>query len=193
MIVAGLLLAGGRSTRFGTDKSVFPLADGLMMDRPLRALRAVCAMTAVSARPDGGAAAHAADLGLTCLHDRPGDPEGPLAGLRAGMDWAQTQGAAWLATAPCDGPTIDAARIRGLVAAVAAGAPAAVARSSFGLEPLLAVWPVDEGLRRVAAALDAGAHPPVRRLLDDLGARAVDGYDGVNVNSRADLPDNLSG
>lgn len=192
MIVAGLLLAGGRSTRFGTDKSVFPLADGLMMDRPLRALRAVCAVTAVSARPGGGAAAHAADLGLACLQDRTGDPEGPLAGLRVGLEWAQTQGAAWLATAPCDGPTIDAARIRGLVAVAASGAPAAVARSTFGLEPLLAVWPVAAGLRRVATALDSGDHPPVRRLLEDLGAQAVDGYDGVNVNSRSDLPDILS-
>lgn len=167
---------------------MFPWADGLMMDGPLRALNSVCNAVAVSARRDSGAAAHATSLGLPCLYDRPTDPEGPLAGVMVGLEWARGQGAAWMATAPCDGPTIGEAQVRGLVEAVQGGAFAAVAQSPLGLEPLLAVWPVEAGLARVAAALDSGAHPAVRSLLQDLGARAVDGHDGVNVNRPEDLP-----
>jgi molybdopterin-guanine dinucleotide biosynthesis protein A len=187
-VIVGLLLAGGRSSRFGPEKAVFELGSGLMMDGPLTALAAVCASTAVSARPGSGAAAQADMRGLPCLHDQPDDPEGPLAGLRVGLEWATAQGATWLMTAPCDSPRITPEDTRALEAAVRDRAPAAVAVSPRGLEPLLAIWPVSQGLRLVAAELDGGQHPPVRALLETLGAAPVAGYDGLNVNSRDDLP-----
>ncbi len=187
-MIVGLLLAGGRSSRFGSEKAVFDLGSGLMMDGPLSALGSVCAATAVSARPGSCAQAQAERRGLPCLHDRPGDPVGPLAGLRVGLDWALAQGATWLMTAPCDSPRITPDDTRALASAVLGGAPAAIALSSRGPEPLLAIWPVSQGLRLVTAELDAGRHPPVRALLETLGAVAVAGYDGLNVNTPDDLP-----
>ncbi|QYF87379.1 molybdenum cofactor guanylyltransferase [Brevundimonas sp. PAMC22021] len=186
-MIVGLLLAGGRSSRFGSEKAVFDLGSGLMMDGPLSALGSVCAATAVSARPGSGAQAQADMRGLPCLHDRPDDPEGPLAGFRVGLEWASAQGAAWLMTAPCDSPRISARDTHALLEAVRSGAGAAVALSPRGLEPLLAIWPASRSLDIVAAVLDAGRHPPVRTMLEMLDAVPVTGHDGLNVNRREDL------
>lgn len=109
MKVAGLLLAGGRSRRFGSEKSVAPFGAGLLMDRPLAALNAVCGRVAVSVRRGSGADAHAAVLELPRLIDASDDPEGPLAGIRRGIDWAEEAGFDWLAVAPCDAPTLKGA------------------------------------------------------------------------------------
>ncbi len=186
-MIVGLLLAGGRSSRFGSEKAVFDLGAGLMMDGPLSALGAVCAATAVSARPGSGAETQARMRGLPCLHDRPGDPEGPLAGLRVGLEWAAARSAAWLLTAPCDSPRITTAYARDLAGSTSSTGLAAVALSPRGLEPLLAAWPVSQGLERIATELDAGRHPPVRVMLEALNAVTVPGYDGLNVNTPADL------
>ena len=186
-MIVGLLLAGGRSSRFGSEKAVFDLGAGLMMDGPLSALGAVCAATAVSARPGSGAETQARMRGLPCLHDRPGDPEGPLAGLRVGLDWAAAQGAAWLMTAPCDSPGITTAYARDLAGSASSTGLAAIALSPRGPEPLLAVWPVSLSQERISVELDAGQHPPVRAILEALGARPFAGYDGLNVNTPADL------
>lgn len=189
MKVIGLLMAGGRSSRFGSEKAVFPLGDGrLMMDVPLAALRQVCTATAVSARLGSLTEAHAKALGLPCLYDLPGDPDGPLAGIRAGLEWASASGADWMITAPCDAPTVGTVHLEGLLAVVGGKAPVAVATSDQGWEPLLAIWPVRAGLSACAEALSHGQHPSIRSVLESLGAVAVEGYDGVNVNRREDLP-----
>lgn len=186
-MIVGLLLAGGRSSRFGSEKAVFEFGAGLMMDGPLSALDAVCAAIAVSARPGSGAETQARMRGLPCLHDRPGDPEWPLAGLRVGLDWAAAQGAAWLMTAPCDSPGITTAYARDLAGSASSTGLAAIALSPRGPEPLLAVWPVSLSQERISVELDAGQHPPVRAILEALGARPFAGYDGLNVNTPADL------
>ena len=56
-MIVGLLMAGGRSSRFGAEKAVFDLGAGLMMDGPLSALGAVCAATDAATRPGRQAAA----------------------------------------------------------------------------------------------------------------------------------------
>ena len=189
MRVAGLLLAGGRSSRFGSEKAVAPFGAGVLMDMPLAALRAVCETVAVSVRPGSGADSHAATLGLPRLLDGSEDPEGPLAGIRRGMVWASEAGFGWLAVAPCDAPTLEAAQYQMLLRAVDDGAPAAVGETQFGLEPLVSLWPVAGGRRALETALVGRAHPPIRTVLDALGAASVllTGYDGRNVNAPTDL------
>jgi molybdopterin-guanine dinucleotide biosynthesis protein A len=183
----GVVLAGGRSVRFGGEKAV-ALLDG----RPLLLwaadrLRTVCADVAINVRPGTEAEAVAAAEGLPMLYDAPGDPLGPLAGVKAGLMWAHEQGARTLAVSPCDAPLLPADLYVRLLERAEGGA--AMAETSDGRQPLCALWPVT-ALPAVRAALADGAHPPTWQLLERLGARKVlfehpEAF--ANVNTRDDL------
>jgi molybdenum cofactor guanylyltransferase len=186
-MIFGLLLAGGLSSRFGSEKAVHPLGGAPMMDRPLAALDAVSDRLAISARPGSAVRREAVRRRQVCLTDARGAPSGPLAGIQAGLAWAATLGADWLVTAPCDAPTVTPTLLRALKAAVLLGAPAAMARSPRGVEPLIAFWPTAAARPLVDAALARGDHPPVRRLLARLEAIEVAGHDGRNINTREEF------
>lgn len=187
MNVAGVLLAGGASRRFGSEKAVAAFGDGLLMEPPLHALVLACDGVAVSAGDTRAAAAIAVGCGYPVLADPAGLPGGPLAGVLAALRWARDMGAERLVVAPCDTPTLTADHLRLLIAA-ANPASAAAAASARGVEPLVSVWPVATGLAAVDAALASGDHPSVRSLLEQLDVQTVAGFDGVNVNTPCDLP-----
>ncbi len=186
-IVAGMVVAGGRSTRFGGEKAA-ALLDG----RPLLAwavgrLQRSCREVAVNARPWTETEDLARAEGLPVLHDAPGDADGPLAGVKAGLVWAASRGAASLAVSPCDAPLLPDDLFARLIEA--AGAGAAMAVTSEGRQPLCAVWPIS-ALDDLTEALKDGAHPPTWRMLENLGAAQVR-FDPpeafANINTREDL------
>jgi molybdenum cofactor guanylyltransferase len=183
----GLILAGGRSQRFGSDKALARLDGVTLLERVLARLAPACVEVAVSAPPDGPTEALAHQLGLTCLEDPAGSPRGPLSGILAGLAWAQGRDDVLL-TLPCDAPLLPAALPARRLAA-AEGAPCAVARSPRGLQPLCAAWRAPM-LRVLRSALTDGLHPPVQQLLRDAGAALVDCPDDgafLNINSVDDL------
>ena len=185
--MAGLVLAGGRSSRFGGEKAVAVLHGRPLLTWAVERLRASCADVAVNARPRTETEALALADGLTILHDQAGDPDGPLAGVKAGLAWAAGLGAAALAVSPCDAPLLPDDLFARLIAA--AGDGAAMAVTDEGRQPLCALWPVS-ALGAVTEALAGGAHPPTWRMLEQLGARPVnfepaDAF--TNVNTREDL------
>lgn len=185
--LAGLVIAGGRSLRFGGEKALAPFDGRPMLLRAVDRLRAACGAVAVNARPGTGAEALAREAGLDVVHDLPGDPDGPLAGVRAGLAWARDRGFAALAVSPCDAPLLPGMLFARL--AEAAGEGAAMAVTSEGRQPMCAVWPV-AALDRLAAALAGGAHPPTWRMLEEVGAARVHfdtPADFANVNTREDL------
>jgi molybdopterin-guanine dinucleotide biosynthesis protein A len=173
MKVFGLVLAGGRSSRFGYEKAAADLAGRPLIAWVLQVLTPACAEVAINARPGTQAAAFGERLGCVILADDPCDPEGPLAGVRAGLAWALTRGADALATAPCDTPFLPADLVTRLAEGWTLGAGARVAVSDDGMAPLCALWPVPAALRLIAETLAAGRHPPVRRVLEDLRADEV--------------------
>jgi molybdopterin-guanine dinucleotide biosynthesis protein A len=189
-VIGGLILAGGRSTRFGGEKAVAPY-----LGRPLiahvRDVLAPCAAVAVSARDDSGAAAWAAVQGLDVLHDPPGAPDGPLSGLREGLRWARRRGAPLLATAPCDMPRLPEDLVPRLEAALRAHpGGGAVAETEDGLQPLVALWQVAPALQALEGQMQGGAHPPVRDLLaavDGVRLRFAPAWLFANVNAPQDL------
>ena len=185
--LAGVVLAGGRSVRFGGEKASALLAGKPLLMWAVERLRSVCTAVAVNARPGTEAEALARAAGLAVLHDAPGDAAGPLAGVRAGLEWATGLGASALAVSPCDAPLLPDDLYRRLVAA--AGEGAALAETGDGPQPLCALWPVS-ALGTLAAALVGGAHPATWRMLEAIGARRVHFAERqafANLNTRAEL------
>lgn len=169
-MIAGLVLAGGRSSRFGSDKALAMLQGRTLLDWSLAALAPHCIAVDVSGRG---------------LPDAPGDPDGPLSGIKAGLIWAKGLGATRLASLPCDTPWVPTDLIPRLAAVEA---PVVSARTAEGPQPLCALWSVDL-LDPLAAALAEG-HPSVQRWQAAMGGVTVlfeDAGAFRNVNTAADL------
>jgi len=110
----GLVLAGGRSTRMGTDKAALVHPDGRpLARRTLDLLSMECSKVVISLRHDQdippmiGESEH-----VSIVRDPEGGSEGPLAGILSAMRSAPE--ADWLVLA-CDLPRLDAETLSHLV------------------------------------------------------------------------------
>jgi molybdopterin-guanine dinucleotide biosynthesis protein A len=162
-VIAGLILAGGGGQRMGgLDKPLLTLGRETFLDRIIRAMDPPD--IAINANGDP---ARFASHGLPVLDDGPFSGQGPLAGVLAGLIWAERLGAEALLTVPGDTPFIPA----GLAAALA---PAPACAASGGqTHHLVALWPV-----AVRAGLqDLLSRPGPRhvvRFAEAIGMRRVD-------------------
>ncbi|HYC98689.1 molybdenum cofactor guanylyltransferase [Brevundimonas sp.] len=97
--ILGAVLAGGRSSRFGSDKAVALFEHRSLLDHAIAALSdqvdtvVICGRD-LSARP--------------CLPDRPGPNLGPLGGLAAALRHAMDHGYEAVVSAGCDTPMLPA-------------------------------------------------------------------------------------
>ena len=135
--LAGVILAGGQSSRMGGgDKSL-----RLLAGRPLLAhviARAAPQVDSLVLNVNGDPARFAA-FGLQTVADSLSGHAGPLAGVLAGLDWARARAPAAesIVTFPCDSPFLPrdlAARLR------ATGARLARAASGGRAHPAAALW-----------------------------------------------------
>lgn len=135
--VAGVVLAGGRSRRFGRDKAVEPIGERDMLEWALGALLPYSEVLLVAGRQTAPA---------PCVDDRPGPGFGPLGGLAGALRSARTRGCTHVLSAACDTPFIDASLLRGLLAQQK---PAFLDRC-----PVIGIWPVSlaDALERHLAA-----------------------------------------
>lgn len=136
--IAGLVLAGGLSSRMGGGQKGLRLLDGKpMLAHVIARLAPQVGALALNAN---GPASDYAEFGLPVVADSiPGHP-GPLAGILAGLDWAaETPGLTHLATAATDTPFLPS----DLVARLAGheGGPV-IARSAAGIQPVVGLWPL---------------------------------------------------
>jgi molybdopterin-guanine dinucleotide biosynthesis protein A len=163
----GAILAGGRSTRFGSDKAMAIMADGrTLIDHAMAGLAPHVTRVVICGR-DGG------------LPDRPAPDMGPLGGLNAALHHALEQGFAGVLTTGCDMPFYPAdlpAALMGKDAAVLKG------------QPLLGWWPAILS-RELDAHLAADNNRSIRGWIDRIGARVVDmpGLVLPNINRPEDL------
>lgn len=187
-VVFGVILAGGRSRRFGSEKAAASLGGATLLERAHARLSTLCQSVAVSAPETSRAATLAQALGAPVLADPRGAPPGPLSGVLSALHWAAAGRAELLVTAPCDAPLLPDDLAARLVEGLGS-APAAVARTSEGLQPLCAVWRT--GLARaLGEILQDGRHPAVKQVLADAGAAEVlfpDAGAFANVNTPQDL------
>ncbi len=180
--ITGLILAGGASRRFGTDKARVAVGGRAMIARVYDAVAAVTDEVLVSVREGG------ADYGLAVRVVADAVPgAGPLAGLEAGLRACRTP---WLLVVACDMPFLTVAALETLIRRCAPGVAAIVGETADGrMQPLCAcyhrsVLPVVEAHLRTGrrAMWDLVEHiDPVRRVpLPPAATR--------NVNRPEDLP-----
>ena len=178
------MLAGGRSTRYGTDKA-FALVNGLPMVRLVADALLAAGITEVRAL--GGDAEALRAVGLTVVADDHPD-QGPLGALLTAF--AATD-AETVVVAACDLPSLTGAHVRRVLDALARdpAAAAAVPRTDR-LEPLGgAAYRVRHCADRFRSAFGNGERG-LQRVLDDLPIVAVDTERTVllNVNRPSDRP-----
>jgi molybdopterin-guanine dinucleotide biosynthesis protein A len=172
----GVILAGGRSTRMGTDKALLPI-DGIPLIARVAARFAPQVEKLLINANDGTARFAALGLQMQELEvigdhgaGAPGfELRGPLAGIAAALEFASRNNFRRVATVPVDAPLLPL----DLVARLAVGADdeVAVAAGTDGMEPLFALWPAD--FAPVLAAALAAGEQAVHRLIQRLPHRLV--------------------
>lgn len=180
---AGLIVAGGRSTRFGeADKAIAPLAGVPMIRRVADRLAAVVDAIVVNCRPDQRTAIADALEGLDPppafrLDENP--DRGPLAGIATGL---RDVPATYSAVVACDMPFLDPDLLRHLFDR-AADRDAAVPRVDGWDEPLHGVYRTAAMREACLAALDRGDDRIVRAL-EPLSVVRIDATEMDAVGSR---------
>ena len=158
--IAGYVLAGGGSTRFGSDKALAEIDGKPMVARMCELLRVALGEVTVVATPEkypGLCAPIVAD-------GWPG--EGPLGGIVTALRTTAAKDAAreWNLILSCDMPFLTTEWMEFLAARAAkSAAQVVVPKSDYGLEPLCACWRTDSvdilqaafegGVRKVTEAL----------------------------------------
>lgn len=158
--IAGYVLAGGGSTRFGRDKALAEIGGRSMVLRMCELLCGVTEKVTVVAAPE-----KYAGLSLQIVEDRwPG--EGPLGGIITTLRTTAAEDTAceWNIVLSCDMPFLTADWVEFLAERAAnSKSQVVVPKSAYGLEPLCACWRTDSvdvlqqafesGVRKVTDAL----------------------------------------
>jgi molybdopterin-guanine dinucleotide biosynthesis protein A len=177
-----LILAGGGGKRLGgVDKAFLRLNGQPLISLLLRRLIPQTGQIAISANGDP---ARFSAFNLPVLPDGPLAGKGPLAGVAAGLAWAQSIGAAELLTVPVDTPFFSENLLKSLTPAPA------VATWRGRQHHLIATWQVSALPQLLAFLAQPGAYK-VRDALFFSAARQVpfeaetDPF--LNINTPEDL------
>jgi len=185
--VAGVILAGGKSSRFGANKALHQLDGVPLVSRVAAALEPLFEeRLLVTNSPDAYRF-----LGWPMTGDLyPG--AGPLAGIHAALSSIRSE---YCFVAACDMPNLDPRLIR-LFCSLKDGYDAVVARLDSGREPLHAIYhrrcltvfasQLASGRYRIGEALDRLKlrEPTEKEILPVAGDLSA----FVNINRPADLP-----
>lgn len=154
--LTGIVLAGGRSSRMGTNKAFVQVEGRPMIVRVLAALRECCSAVVIVTK-DPRAYAH---LNVSVVADeRP--EQSPAVGLASGLRAVSTP---WAFVASCDLPFLAPEAIR-LLARLARGWDAAVPEVDGIRHPLHAVYAAS-----CLPVVETQVARGVRRMTDVLGA-----------------------
>ena len=133
----GLILAGGRGTRMGgVRKADLRLGGVRLLERCAERLAPQVDALAVNSNAP-------VQTDLPIVPDTVPGFAGPLAGILAGLGWAERQGATHLVTVAVDTPFFPCDLVPRLLLARANGG-AAIAATSDGKHGTFGLWPVDQ-------------------------------------------------
>lgn len=185
--VLSLIVAGGRSSRFGRDKASYRWEGETLLDRAVRTVSSVSGETALGlpaeepGEPDAWRQARRRHRVIT---DEPAGI-GPIGSLNAGLRAAATD---WLLFLAVDLPLMEAAQLQRLLDAASADVQAVVATREDRIEPTCALYHttlvpnVEQAIRSGEFALRSlFEHAPHARVPLPAGVL-------TNVNRLEDLP-----
>lgn len=162
-MILGAVLAGGQSSRFGSDKALAALGGRTLLERAVAALEAQCDGVIVVGRGD--------------MPDRPRAGMGPLGGINAALHHAASHGYSDVLTCGVDCGGLGAG-----VRAELSPAPAYVAD-----QPVIGLWPASAA-PTLDAFLATDAKHSMRAFAAMIGARPITlAAKTANINTREDL------
>lgn len=167
-MILGAVLAGGQSTRFGSDKAMAELGGRTLLALAVDALAGLCDAVVVVGRETAPA---------PTLPDWPRAGMGPLGGIAAALHHARDAGFAEVLTCAVDSVGLGDDLIVRLGAAPAYCAD----------QPVIGLWPVSASAAVDAILKGQGRHS-MRAFAESISARAVH-FDikPANINTPADL------
>ncbi|GGB93897.1 molybdenum cofactor guanylyltransferase [Novosphingobium endophyticum] len=169
-MILGAVLAGGQSSRFGSDKALAELDGHTLLALAVDALAGLCEHVIVVGRETAPA---------PTVPDWPKPGMGPLGGIAAALHHARDEG--YEAVLTCG---VDAAFLPDDLVQVLSPAPACLTR-----QPVIGLWPVS-AVEVVEKLLHSNDRHSMLRLVELLGARRVDTAAAIpNINTQQDLSD----
>ena len=167
--ILGVVLAGGKSQRFGSDKALASLGGTPLIVHAVEALSGWCDHVVITGRMAGPA---------PCLPDWPHADMGPLAGLTAALRFAADEGYGAVLSCGVDSPGLPA-NLPDLLAP----APACLAD-----QPVIGLWPTS-ACAAAESILKGSSRHSMYALAEAIGARLVNASPSANINFPQDLAD----
>lgn len=167
-MILGAVLAGGQSSRFGSDKALAEFRGRTLLARAVDALAGWCEHVIVVGRAEAPA---------PTLPDWPRPGMGPLAGIAAALHHARDEDYEFVLT--CG---VDSLALPDDLPDLLGPAPAYLAA-----QPVIGLWPASAA-RAIEDILHSQGRHSLRRFAEAIGARAVSSLaDPANINTPADL------
>jgi molybdopterin-guanine dinucleotide biosynthesis protein A len=167
-MILGVVLAGGQSTRFGSDKALAELGGQTLLTRAFDTLTGMCELVVIAGRERGPG---------HVIPDWPHPNMGPLAGIAAALRLARDEG--YASVLSCG---VDSVNLPENLLDLLSPAPAYVAS-----QPVVGHWPTGTVDAIETLLLAQGKHSMLA-FAGAVGATPVKiGADPANINTPADL------
>jgi molybdopterin-guanine dinucleotide biosynthesis protein A len=167
-MILGVVLAGGQSTRFGSDKALAELHGRTLLSRAVDTLSGLCEHVVIAGRETGPA---------PCIPDWPRAGMGPLGGIAAGLHHALD--ADFESVLSCG---VDAPDLPDNLLELLSPAPSFLAE-----QPVIGLWPASAA-SKVETILESDGRHSMMALAEAIGAKPVKiGRKPANINTQADL------
>jgi molybdopterin-guanine dinucleotide biosynthesis protein A len=167
-VILGVVLAGGQSTRFGSDKALAELGGRTLLARAYDALTGFCEFVAIAGRDKGPG---------HVIPDWPHAGMGPLAGIAAALHLAQDEN--YEAVLSCG---VDSVNLPENLLELLSPAPAYLED-----QPVVGLWPVG-ACATLERILESDGRHSMLAFAEAVGARAVKTQSqSANINTPADL------
>ena len=167
-MILGVVLAGGKATRFGSDKALAELAGRTLIAHAVDGLSGLADHVVVAGRELAPA---------PTIPDWPHGGMGPLGGIAAALQLACDAGYDAVLSCGVDSPDLPDNLLDLL-----SPAPAYLAS-----QPVIGLWPASAH-GAIVTILEGTGHRSMRAFADAIGARAVQsGAKPANINTPGDL------